>query len=239
MAVLKNTTVSSTAALQLPPGTTAQRPGSPVAGMMRHNSTLGLTEYYTGSIWSYTAPRIQAVTNLISNPSAELVTAWSYSGSSQTTTYPRFGQYSILLPNRSGSGLNMTTQSMPTPIVNNIYYGGRWIFTAGATVTAADLRFEWFIADTASGQLVFASNSGTHSQWTQQTSRIALSSVTAGSWIIRHFTVNQNGGDIYTDGFFIINLTATFGAGNEPSKTWCDRYYDFSSSSFIYYEAPF
>ena len=42
--------VSGTGALTLPVGTTAQRP-TPVAGMNRYNSTLGVTEYYNGSAW--------------------------------------------------------------------------------------------------------------------------------------------------------------------------------------------
>jgi hypothetical protein len=36
--------------LQLPSGTTAQRP-SPSAGMMRFNTTTALMEYYNGSAW--------------------------------------------------------------------------------------------------------------------------------------------------------------------------------------------
>ena len=36
--------------LQLPVGTTAQRP-SPSAGMLRYNSTTSTLEYYNGSAW--------------------------------------------------------------------------------------------------------------------------------------------------------------------------------------------
>ena len=42
-----------TTALQIPVGTTAQRPGSPSAGDLRFNSTLGSAEIYNGS--SFTA----------------------------------------------------------------------------------------------------------------------------------------------------------------------------------------
>ena len=51
MATLKNTTVNDTGFLTLPSGTTAQRPGSPVAGMVRFNTTLGYAEVYTGAQW--------------------------------------------------------------------------------------------------------------------------------------------------------------------------------------------
>ena len=43
---------SGTGAENLPSGTTAQRPSSPVAGANRFNSTLGFAEYWTGSQWA-------------------------------------------------------------------------------------------------------------------------------------------------------------------------------------------
>lgn len=239
MATLKNTIVSSTGAATLSVGTTAQRPASPVVGMLRYNSTDSKLEWYNGTSWLYTAPVITPVTNLISNPSVESDSAWSYSVSSRSTTYSLFGNYSIYFPNRSGSGLNMNTQSMPTPTANHIYYGGRYIYSAGATVTAADDRFEWFLGDGANLQMVFAANQGTFSSWTLQTTRTSLSAPVSGSWGIRHFTVNQNGGNLYTDGHFIINLTSTFGSGNEPSKAWCDAYYNFAQSAFIAYQKAY
>jgi hypothetical protein len=49
MAQLKNTNIENT--LSLPVGTTAQRPTSPVQGMVRYNTTLNDTEYHDGSRW--------------------------------------------------------------------------------------------------------------------------------------------------------------------------------------------
>ena len=48
---LKNTKITSTDALVLPSGTTAQRPGSPSAGMIRYNTDLGYTEVYRSNAW--------------------------------------------------------------------------------------------------------------------------------------------------------------------------------------------
>ena len=39
------------AQLTLPRGTTAQRPASPTAGMIRYNTTTSIGEYYDGSQW--------------------------------------------------------------------------------------------------------------------------------------------------------------------------------------------
>lgn len=51
MAQLKNTTISGTGSIGLPTGTTAQRPSSPSAGMIRYNTTIADTEYYDGAAW--------------------------------------------------------------------------------------------------------------------------------------------------------------------------------------------
>ncbi len=44
--------LSATGYLDLPTGTTAERPGSPNSGMIRFNSTLGQFEGYNGTAWS-------------------------------------------------------------------------------------------------------------------------------------------------------------------------------------------
>lgn len=46
-----NVDTTSTGYLELPVGTTAQRPGSAATGMLRFNSTLGQFEGYSGSTW--------------------------------------------------------------------------------------------------------------------------------------------------------------------------------------------
>ena len=51
MAQLKNTTISDTGFLQLPVGTTAQRPTTPVNGESRYNSTEECFEYFSNNYW--------------------------------------------------------------------------------------------------------------------------------------------------------------------------------------------
>ena len=46
-----NLVVSTTGAVQMPAGTTAQRPGSPVNGMFRYNTTDNAFEGYTSGAW--------------------------------------------------------------------------------------------------------------------------------------------------------------------------------------------
>jgi hypothetical protein len=52
MATLKSTIIDTTGALQLPIGTTAQRPTA-AAGHMRYNSSFKTVETYTGTRWEY------------------------------------------------------------------------------------------------------------------------------------------------------------------------------------------
>jgi hypothetical protein len=62
VATLKNTVINDTGFLQLPVGTTAQRPGTPAAGMQRYNTIIGCIEWYdsAGATWRpiYQSPSI-------------------------------------------------------------------------------------------------------------------------------------------------------------------------------------
>jgi hypothetical protein len=49
----QNTIFNSTGAITLSSGTTAQRPGSPTAGMMRYNTTTSSYEVYNGTYWQF------------------------------------------------------------------------------------------------------------------------------------------------------------------------------------------
>jgi len=48
----QNITLNSTGSFTVPSGTTAQRPGSPVNGMLRYNTTIPQLEIYVGGSWS-------------------------------------------------------------------------------------------------------------------------------------------------------------------------------------------
>lgn len=49
--ITSNTTFSSTGAVTLPKGTTAQEPGTPIAGMIRYNTDNNTFEGYNGTTW--------------------------------------------------------------------------------------------------------------------------------------------------------------------------------------------
>lgn len=51
LTVTGNATFNTTEAIKIPVGTTGQRPGTPVAGQFRYNSTLDEAEVYNGTLW--------------------------------------------------------------------------------------------------------------------------------------------------------------------------------------------
>ena len=73
-----------TGQLSLPIGTTAQRPGSPANGMVRFNSTLGLTEEYRGGQW-------KTLSNVVSVTGGTKTTSGSYT----IHTFTSSGSFSV------------------------------------------------------------------------------------------------------------------------------------------------
>ena len=54
------------------------------------------------------------------------------------------------------------------------------------------------------------------------------------------FNNNSENGDMWFDGLMLIDLTADFGAGNEPAKAWCDANLPYFSNKYnIKYDKPY
>ena len=64
--------------------------------------------------------------------------------------------------------------------------------------------------------------------------QLTLSTYLNELWVIRNFQRMTN--DVsYTDALIIVDLTETFGSGNEPSIEWCDENIEyFEGTSVIY-----
>lgn len=53
-------------------------------------------------------------------------------------------------------------------------------------------------------------------------------------WVYRILMINSNE-DSFVDNVILIDLTATFGSGNEPDKDWCDKHINyFDGTTTIY-----
>jgi hypothetical protein len=104
MAILKNTTITGTSALQLPSGTTANRPGSPSTGDTRYNSEKQIVEQYNGNRWITFPDIVRDNLQLHWDPLD------SYSGSGTTVT------------DLSGNGRNGTLNSVTVSTTGGGYF---------------------------------------------------------------------------------------------------------------------
>ena len=136
----------------------------------------------------------------------------------------------------SGSVLFQTwTTSMLTrsttgirPTANHKYYGSVEYKVEGAYMTWADNRFEWFLNDNTNARVTFFGCPATTNFGWQKESAIvtAQSTMAQGNYVIRLFTVNSTL-PWRAKNPLIVDLTEMFGAGNEPTKEWCDEHIDY------------
>ena len=121
-----------------------------------------------------------------------------------------------------GTGYCMLKQTMPAPVAGHKYYGAVK-FSAQNGFSCDDGRLEWQMDDAYS--LTFAQHafsSGTGGRYVISSDIKELSTVPSGTWYVRLFTVGANVTSTYKN-IIIVDLTAAFGAGNEPTKEWCDQ----------------
>ena len=112
MASFKNTIIDDTGFIEIPAGTTAQRPGSPSQGMIRLNTDRDRLEYYNGTNWVFAdtgniAPDIVAtggtVTDITQNGVNYRVHAFTTVGTSSFQV-TRGGEVDILVVGGGGGG---------------------------------------------------------------------------------------------------------------------------------------
>jgi hypothetical protein len=74
--IADNPIIPGTARMRLPVGTTAQRPGTPVSGDARFNSTTNFTEEYNGTYWSPMGRVLQIVSGTIASSTGTTQIPW-------------------------------------------------------------------------------------------------------------------------------------------------------------------
>lgn len=118
---------------------------------------------------------------------------------------------------------SMTVQNISVPILNHKYYGAL-MFKSSSTFTTNDCRFEWYYNDSEGGKIIFTYKDKKTIDWIKLSGIYSLvnSDYLDKQWVVRNFQVNPQEYS-YVDGLIIIDLTETFGAGNEPSQEWCDE----------------
>ena len=83
--------------------------------------------------------------------------------------------------------------------------------------------------------------SGPAGQWNLISAVNNRSNFSEGYYPLRlDFNNNSENGDMWLDGLMLIDLTADFGAGNEPDKAWCDANLPYFSNKYnIKYDKPY
>ena len=174
------------------------------------------------------------LTNMIKNGSFESgSTNWSLSGANVVSGGYN-GSYSLRF-DPGGISMSSQTLSQSAPTLNHKYYFSV-MFKSASNYTKSDSRYEWYYTD-ANNATMFVHKNTASASW-QRNSTIGV--VTANTylgyqWNIRNFVRESN---IYTyaDSLLLIDLTAAFGAGNEPSKEWCDSNINyFDTTATVYY----
>ena len=125
----------------------------------------------------------------------------------------------------SSNGTYIITQQnfvYGAPTVNHKYYGS--MMWNGSGVEMQDARFEIWSQDAADGFIVFFHKDNI-TKWHKLSGigSISGSTYTSNQWIVRNFIVSSGNSGGIADNLMIIDLTAAFGEGNEPSKEWCDQ----------------
>jgi hypothetical protein len=109
--------IAGTDFIQMPSGTTAQRPASPAQGMQRYNTTLGYTEIYDGSAWvgagtqGATAPA--ALSTASGSAPSYSARAWVNFNGTGTVAIRASGNVSSITDNGTGDFTINFTTAMP------------------------------------------------------------------------------------------------------------------------------
>lgn len=143
----------------------------------------------------------------------------SWSGGAQDASKVAFGHYSFKM-----AGVASQTEALINSIAgislipSHIYYAA---IHAWQDTKSGSIDIYWPIAEPSfmAGQQVPETG-----KWCRVSGRNGRSSFGAGSYQIR-FDYNNGfvAGTMWFDGPMLIDLTAEFGSGNEPTKEWCDE----------------
>jgi hypothetical protein len=221
VATLKNTTINDTGFLTLPSGTTAQRPASPAAGMVRYNTTNNAMEYYNGTTW---------VSDFTLDGSSAARAAPSATYIKSVTGTTTNGLYWINLPTVGATQLycDMNTD------------GGGWIH-CGTFVDANQPRGEAYTTATQSGgdhpwaaPLMPAQDTGL---W-QNTTLLGSQSFTANyknnGWVYFNWTqmLMKDSGDTLRNLFYTQTISSTTMSSFWTARQWMAAGSDSSSAAY-------
>ena len=179
---------------------------------------------YTFAGWEVISGDGVILNNLIKNGSFEDGTkGWNNRTLTLSSVQKKYGNYSIRnyqLGSHIGCNRNLNT------IGNHTYYYSVWLFEAikssGTCYIEAD-----FIYDNVNHYKGIYQGVQTNT-WTKKSKLINdISSNAITNFSICTSNVTDKTQDCYCDGALFLDLTESFGAGNEPTQEWCAKNLDY------------
>lgn len=159
------------------------------------------------------------LTNLIPYPSME-GTGWS--GGNYSTAHAYVGSRSIQLNGTASTAEVLTNTTNTIPLNPSHIYYARVYGWQDTKTNGAAVGFYWPIAEPNFNDNIAVGDAGKWNIYSAVNNRASFAS---GSYPFRIDWNNRNvAGTIYVDGCMLIDLTAAFGAGNEPTKEWLDEH---------------
>ena len=168
-------------------------------------------------------------TNLITNGSFES-TIYDSTNIKSSTDYSVFGSKSLKAIGKNYNYIDITDISTP---INHIFYVTGYTYVKSLSSGGYAMQ-EIYSTCNSDYNLpswhYFSITNGWQRNSSIGTSTCAISFFRIGLW-------NNSVTDVaYFDNFMIIDLTATFGSGNEPDKDWCDKHITFFDGTTIIYK---
>lgn len=144
-------------------------------------------------------------------------------GSSNTiessTTYTKYSEKSLKLTGNASHVEVCAQSSITLPLNSKHKYYGR--IEAYQETAGGGIDLYWPIAEP---NIFSHASIGAAGQWHLHSALVERSSFSDGAYAFRLDLNNNNTSQqAWYDGWMIIDLTAAFGVGNEPTKDWCDK----------------
>lgn len=170
------------------------------------------------------------ITNILTNPSFEN-TGWAANSNasiSYVTSPVHSGSYALKVNSTSSSETLIVTSDTLPLIDEHIYYCGVYFWEDTAVCTS--MQVYWPIAEPTWGDSYVDSTK--LGQWQRLGWRIIRSAWSSSSYQFRFdFEGMASGTYVYIDDAVLIDLTACFGSGNEPTRDWCDTFIPYFTGS--------
>lgn len=162
-----------------------------------------------------------AVKNMLPSPSSD---SWDL----QDVTVEQNDTYGAVFA--FGTGTTAMAYCPLGPVSPGHLYYGRVMYWTEAGFESGDGRFEFYYTDGDNGTMVFSQAISATADGAAHTDSAILAvaeDVSGGAnWNLRNFVVDATK-TLYRTQPILIDLTAMFGQGEEPTKEWCDANIDY------------